>query len=62
MGASVIGGLSLLGDGLDIHNSSNYEEKGVSFNTCQNLKMALYFQINPISHLNCIIYWCPDAL
>ena len=40
--------ITLPNDGLDIHSWASYEEKGV--HVCQNLKMTLYCQINPISH------------
>ena len=40
--------LILLGDCLDIHNRSDYEEKDVGFNICKKLKMFLYSQINPL--------------
>ena len=37
---------------LDGNSSSDYEEKGVGFNIYKHLRMTLYSQINPISHLN----------
>ena len=40
------------GDGLDSHNQSDHEEKGVGFNICMNLKITLYAQTNPSHHLN----------
>ena len=33
--------LTLLSHGLDIHNCSDYEEKGVDFIICKDLKMTL---------------------
>ena len=39
-------------DGLDVHNRSDYGVNVVDFNKCKNLKMTLYLQINPVSHIN----------
>ena len=44
--------LTFLNNSLDIHNWSDYWEKGVGFAICKNLKNTIYSQINPISHLN----------
>ena len=49
--ASVIVGLRLCSVCLVSLTSSDYEEMGIGFNIFKNLKMNLYSQINPISHL-----------
>ena len=45
----VIMSLTLLSDGIDSHNWPEFKAEGVGFDTCSNLKMTLYSQINPIS-------------
>ena len=40
---------TLLGDCID--NRPDYEKKDVGYDICRNLKMTLYSQINPTSHL-----------
>ena len=42
--------LTRLCDALHIHSLSNYEEKGVGFNICKNIKMTLYSEIKPIGY------------
>ena len=43
--------LTPLYDGIDIHDWSDYTEKGVGFNIWKHLNMTLYSQINLTSHL-----------
>ena len=43
--------LTLLDDCLNNHSWSDYQEKDLGFNIYKALKMTLYSQIYPISHL-----------
>ena len=47
--------LILLSHVLDSQSWSDYEDEYVGFRICKNLKMTIYSQINPISHLISIL-------
>ena len=47
--------LTHLINGLDCHGWSEYEDEGIDFKICDNLKITLYSQINPKSDLKVVL-------